>query len=102
MHEKTTPSGYLLIRLLSVSLLVNKRMRLKEFIKLDVTAQAELILDKGVMVDGFIDGDNTTQIYYYSDYFVELTFSFKSNKLDIIPFISGYKKEKYPILGAQN
>ena len=77
-------------------------MVLQDFIKLDILSRAELVIDQGVFLEGYLENDRGLQIYYFKGFFVEITFSKSDIIIDVTPFISGYKKEKYPVLGSQN
>jgi len=77
-------------------------MGLREFIKLGTKERAELVISKGVLIDGFVDGGESTQVYFYNDFFVELSISVKDDKVEALPFISGYRKENYSLLKNNN
>lgn len=77
-------------------------MSLQEFIKMDMMSRAEIVLDQGVFLEGYLEGGRGVQIYYFKSYFVEIVFSESETIIEVMPFVSGYRKEKYPVLGIQN
>ena len=73
-------------------------MSLNEFIKMDMLDRAEMVVDKGILVDSYLDKGLGLQVYYFGSFFVEISFDDSDSIVEALPFISGYKKENYPAL----
>ncbi|HWY10526.1 MAG TPA: hypothetical protein VN026_04320 [Bacteroidia bacterium] len=71
-------------------------MSLTEFIKMKMLDRAEIVVDKGILVDSYLDKGLGLQIYYFGGFFVEISFDKLDKIIEAMPFISGYRKENYP------
>lgn len=70
-------------------------MTLLDFLRLPEKQRLERVLEKGIMLESENETENTFQLFYLNDFFVEININTKKEILDITPFKSGYSKEKY-------
>jgi len=70
-------------------------MTLLDFLRLPAKQRLERVLEKGIMLESENETENTFQLFYLNDFFVEININTKKEILDITPFKSGYSKEKY-------
>ena len=77
-------------------------MKVIEFLKMSKVERAQIVSDKGIFIDGYTDKGEGIEVYYYDGFFVEITFTVNGQIIEVLPFVNGYKKGKYPFLGIQN
>ena len=71
-------------------------MGFHEYINLDLNRKACILCEQGVFVDKYIDLEYITSLYYLNNFFIEIVVSGSDNNiLEIIPFRTGDRLEKY-------
>jgi hypothetical protein len=70
-------------------------MKLLDFLYLPTTQRFDTVVERGIMLERESDLENTFLLFYFSDFFVEISINSKKEIIDIIPYKTGYTKEKY-------
>ena len=71
-------------------------MELYDYIKLGLNDKANLLWDEGVFIDKYIDLDMITNLYFLSNFYVEVVLSNSNGRItEITPFKKGDRLEKY-------
>ncbi len=70
-------------------------MTIYNFAKLGLKEKANLVENKAVYLDNFIDGNNLINTYFFEGFFIESIVDIKAGKItDIIPYQYGYRMDK--------
>ena len=70
-------------------------MKLLDFLYLPNSQRFETLVKSGVMLERENNPESTFLLFYFSDFFVEINMNSQKEIVDIIPFKTGYTKEKY-------
>ncbi|MBA3681598.1 MAG: hypothetical protein H0W73_10605 [Bacteroidetes bacterium] len=70
-------------------------MTIYNFAKLSLNEKANLLENKAVYLDNFVDGDNLVNTYFFEGFFAESILDLKTGKIiEIIPYQYGYRMDK--------
>lgn len=71
-------------------------MQLNEYINLDLSRKACILCEQGIFLEKHIDFEYITSLYYISNFYIEIVVSSSDNHIiEIVPFRSGQRLEKY-------
>jgi hypothetical protein len=71
-------------------------MCLDEFIKLDLEEKANYVWRNGIFLDNYIEREKTTNLYYFSGFYVEIAVAHRGGTIvEIIGFRSTRRLDKY-------
>lgn len=71
-------------------------MQIYEFLALNINDKADLVWQNGKFIDKYADLTYSVNLYFLFNFFVEVSYSVKENKItDITPFKKGFRLDKY-------